>query len=155
MDMQKRKGFFMKISTRGKYAIKLMLDLATYNHGEPVKLKDIARRQNISEKYLEQIVALLHKAVLVKSVRGAHGGYILIYRPEEYTVGRILKAVEGDLSPADCVGVNGTPCENKSNCASFRLWEKLDIAINNVLEEITLADMLEWQNELLIDQYVI
>ena len=145
----------MKISTRGKYAIKLMLDLATYNNGEPVKLKDIARRQNISEKYLEQIVALLHKAVLVKSVRGAHGGYKLIYRPEEYTVGRILKAVEGDLSPADCVGENGTPCENKSNCASFLLWEKLGIAINNVLEEITLADMLEWQNELLIDQYVI
>lgn len=145
----------MKISTRGKNAIKLMLDLATYNHGEPVRLKDIAQRQDISEKYLEQIVAVLHKALLVKSIRGAHGGYILNYQPEEYTVGQILKAVEGDMAPTDCVGTNGAPCENKSTCVSFRLWEKLDTAMNDVLEGITLADMLEWQNELLIDQYVI
>lgn len=85
----------MRISTRGKNAIKLMLDLATYNHGEPVRLKDIAKRQNISEKYLEQIVAVLHKAALVKSIRGAHGGYVLNQMPEKYTVGQILKAVEG------------------------------------------------------------
>ncbi|MDE6433971.1 MAG: Rrf2 family transcriptional regulator [Lachnospiraceae bacterium] len=145
----------MRISTRGKNAIKLMLDLATYNHGEPVRLKDIAGRQNISEKYLEQIVAMLHRASLVKGIRGKHGGYMLNYQPEKYTVGQILKAVEGDLSPTDCVGENGTVCENKGTCVSFRLWEKLDTAINDVLEGITLADMLEWQNELLIDQYVI
>lgn len=145
----------MRISTKGKNAIKLMLDLGTYYNGKPVKLKDIAKRQNISDKYLEQIVALLHKAALVKSVRGAHGGYVLNYPPEQYTVGQILKAVEGDLSPADCVGENGTLCENKGICVSFRLWEKLDTAINDVLQGITLADMLEWQNELLADQYVI
>lgn len=145
----------MMISTRGKNAIKLMLDLATYNHGEPVRLKDIARRQNISEKYLEQIVSTLHKAVLVKSIRGAHGGYVLKYSPGQYTVGQILKAVEGNMSPTDCVGENGTLCVNKSTCVSYRLWEKLDAAINDVLEGITLADMLEWQNELMIDQYVI
>ena len=145
----------MSISTKGKNAIKLMLDLATYDNGEPVRLKDIARRQNISEKYLEQIVAVLHKSALVKSIRGAHGGYLLNYVPEKYTVGQILKAVEGDLSPTDCVGENGTMCANKSTCASFRLWEKLDEAMNGVLEGITLADMLEWQNELRSDQYVI
>ena len=145
----------MRISTRGQNAIKLMLDLATYNHGEPVRLKDIAKRQNISEKYLEQIVSVLHKAALVKSIRGAHGGYVLNYLPKEYTVGQILKAVEGDMSPTDCVGENGSPCENKGTCASYRLWEKLDKAINDVLEGITLEDMLEWQNELLVDQYVI
>lgn len=145
----------MRISSKGKNAIKLMLDLATYNHGKPVKLKEIAKRQNISEKYLEQIVAVLHKAALVKSIRGAHGGYVLNYPPEKYTVRQILKVVEGDLSPTDCVGENGTQCENKSTCVSYRLWEKLDIAINDVLEGITLEDMLEWQNELLIDQYVI
>lgn len=145
----------MKISTRGQNAIKLMLDLATYNYGEPVKVKDIARRQNISEKYLEQIVSVLQKAGLVKSVRGAHGGYILRFLPEEYTVGQILKTVEGSMAPTDCVGENGTPCENKSTCASYRLWEKLDRAMNDVLEGITLADMLEWQNELMTDQYVI
>lgn len=145
----------MKISTKGKNAIKIMLDLATYNMGEPVKVKDIARRQNISGKYLEQIMSILHKAALVKSIRGAYGGYVLKYTPEEYTVGQILKTVEGSMSPTDCVGENGAPCENKSTCVSFRLWEKLDNAINDVLEGITLADMLEWQNELLIDQYVI
>ena len=145
----------MRISTRGKNAVKLMLDLATYNHGEPIRLKDIARRQNISEKYLEQIVAMLHNADLVRGIRGKHGGYMLTYQPEKYTVGQILKAVEGDLSPTDCVSENGNQCENKGVCVSFRLWEKLDAAINDVLEGITLADMLEWQNELLIDQYVI
>ena len=145
----------MKISTRGQNAIKFMLDLATYDTGEPVKLKDIAKRQEISDKYLEHIVALLNKAALVKSIRGIHGGYVLSYPPEKYTVGQILKTVEGDMAPTDCVGANGTPCQNKGTCVSFRLWEKLDNAINDVLEGITLADMLEWQNELQTDQYVI
>ena len=145
----------MKISTKGQNAIKLMLDLATYYQGEPVKVKDIARRQNISEKYLEQIISLLQKAGLVKSIRGAHGGYILRNSPEEYTVGQILKTAEGSMSPTDCVGERGTPCENRATCVSFRLWEKLDTAINDVLAGITLADMLDWQREILADQYVI
>lgn len=145
----------MKISTRGKNAIKLMLDLATYYQGEPVKVKDIARRQNISEKYLEQIIAVLNKATLVKSIRGAHGGYELTSPPEKYTVGQILKTVEGNMAPTDCFGENGTPCENKATCVSYRLWEKLDDAINGVLETITLANLLEWQNEIAADQYMI
>lgn len=145
----------MRISTKGQNAIKLMLDLATYYSGEPVKVRDIARRQGISEKYLEQIISLLNKASLVKSIRGAYGGYNLTSPPEQYTVGQILKAAEGSLSPTDCVGENGSQCENKSTCASFLLWKKLDDAINEVLEGITLADMLEWQNELMTDQYVI
>lgn len=145
----------MRISTKGKNAIKLMLDLATYSHGEVVRLKDIAKRQNISEKYLEQIAAVMHKAALVKSVRGAHGGYVLQYPPEKYTVGQILKAVEGAMSPTDCVGEYAIRCENQNICVSYRLWKKLDMAINGVLEGTTLADMLEWQSDLLIDQYVI
>ena len=100
-------------------------------------------------------MSVLHKAALVKSIRGAHGGYILWLSPEEYTVGQILKTVEGSMAPTDCVGENGTPCENRSTCVSYRLWEKLDTAMNDVLEGITLADMLEWQNELMTDQYVI
>ena len=145
----------MKISSKGKNALKLMLDLATYDHGEPVSVKDIAKRQGISEKYLEQIISMLNKASLVKSIRGAHGGYVLNYPPEKYTVGKILRAVEGDLSPTDCVGENGIPCENKSTCASYRLWEKLDAAVNEVLDGFTLADMVEWQSELQGDNYVI
>ena len=145
----------MKISTKGQNAIKLMIDLATYNHGEPVSVKDIAKRQDISEKYLEQIISMLNKASLVKSVRGAHGGYVLNYPPEKYTVGKILRAVEGDMAPTDCVGENAIPCENKSMCASYRLWEKLDEAVNGVLDGFTLADMVEWQSELQGDHYVI
>lgn len=145
----------MRISTRGKNAIKLMLDLAEHDQTEPIKLKDIAKRQNISEKYLEQIIAELHKAELVKSTRGAHGGYLLRFPPEQYTVGQILRTVEGNLSSTDCSDKNGFPCENRAACASFLLWEKLDTAMNSVLEGITLADMLEWQNGLVIDQYVI
>lgn len=145
----------MRISTRGKNAIKLMLDLATYYQEGPIKIKDVAKRQNISEKYLEQIVAILHRSSLVKSIRGAHGGYALKFPPEKYTAGQILKTVEVSMAPADCVGENGLPCENKATCVSFRLWEKLDTAVNDVLEGITLADMLEWQNELAADQYVI
>lgn len=145
----------MRISSKGKNAIRVMLDLATYNHGEPVSVKDIAKRQDISEKYLEQIISMLNKASLVKSVRGAHGGYVLNYPPEKYTVGKILRTVEGDMSPTDCVGENGICCENKSTCASHRLWEKLDAAVNEVLDGITLADMVEWQSELQGGSYVI
>lgn len=145
----------MKISTKGKYAIKIMLDLATYDNGEPVSVRDIAKRQNISEKYLEQIIGVLNKASLVKSVRGPHGGYVLTDRPEKYTVGKILRVVEGDLSPTDCVGVNGIPCENKSACVSYILWQRLDEAVQEVLESITLQDMQEWQEELQTDYYVI
>ena len=145
----------MKISTRGKNALKFMLDLATYSRGQPVRLKDIARRQHISEKYLEQIVSAIQKAALVQSLRGKNGGYTLRYPPEEYTVGQILKAVEGNMSPTECVGENGIACENKETCVNYKVWERLDAAINSVLEEITLKDMLEWQYGLLIDQYVI
>ncbi|MBQ8085833.1 MAG: Rrf2 family transcriptional regulator [Lachnospiraceae bacterium] len=145
----------MIISTRGKNALKLMLDLATYNTGEMVRLKDIAKRQDISEKYLEQIVSGLMRASLVNSVRGKNGGYTLRYEPKDYTVGQIIKAVENDMAPTDCYGKNSPPCPNKATCANYRLWGRLDMALNDVLEGITLADMLDWQRELYTDQYVI
>ncbi|MBO4292630.1 MAG: Rrf2 family transcriptional regulator [Lachnospiraceae bacterium] len=145
----------MSITTKGKNAMKLMLDLGNHAGGEPVKLRDIARRQDISEKYLEQIVSVLNKAGLVFSIRGAGGGYRLTKRPDEYTVGEIIKCVEGNMAVADCVGNYGNPCFNKANCVCFLLWEKLDDAMNGVLEEITLADLLDWQTELLSDQYTI
>ena len=93
----------MKISTKGRYALRLMLDLATYNTGEPISLKDIARRQEISDKYLEQIISVLNKANYVKSIRGAQGGYTLTNPPEATTVGEVLRVLEGSLSPVDCV----------------------------------------------------
>ncbi|MBE5924838.1 MAG: Rrf2 family transcriptional regulator [Lachnospiraceae bacterium] len=138
----------MIISTRGKNALKLMLDLAEIKTKDMVRLKDVADRQNISEKYLEQIVSGLHKRGLVNSVRGKNGGYSLKYPPEEYTVGQIVRAVESNMNPTDCFGENSAPCPNKSTCVNYRLWGRLDDALNDVLEGITLADMLSWQQEI-------
>ncbi|MCH5265586.1 MAG: Rrf2 family transcriptional regulator [Lachnospiraceae bacterium] len=138
----------MRISMKGKYAIELMIDLAAHNTGQPIKIKDIARRQEISVKYLEQIISSLHKASLVKSIRGSQGGYVLAKEPEEYTVEMILKITERTLSPSDCVGENSVACENKPMCVTNRIWEKLEDAISGVLGDITLADLLGWQREL-------
>lgn len=137
----------MKISTKGRYALRLMLDLATYNTGEPVSIKDIAKRQQISEKYLEQIIAVLNKAGFVRSVRGAQGGYVLKKDPKEYTVGMILRQTEGDLSPVSCIGDEGTPCERKGTCVTVRIYEKINDAVSGVVDHITLSDLLEWQSE--------
>lgn len=144
----------MKISSKGRYGIKLMLDLAVYYKSGPVKIKEIAGRQGISEKYLEQIVSVLNKASYVKSSRGAKGGYELTAPPETYTIGMILRVMEGSLAPVDCVGVNGKPCKNKDNCVTVKIWQRLDDAINSVLDDIKLSDLVDWQNEL-ADQYVI
>ncbi len=144
----------MKISTRGRYALRLMLDLAVYNTGEPVSLKDVARRQQISEKYLEQIISLLNKAGFVRSVRGAQGGYMLKKDPAEYTVGMILRLTEGDLAPVSCVGSDSVACERRQECVTVRIWEQMNDAVNQVVDGITLADMVGWQQEK-ADQYSI
>lgn len=137
----------MKISTRGRYALRLMLDLATYNTGVPVSLKDIAARQDISEKYLEQIISILNKAGFVRSIRGAQGGYSLTKKPEDYTVGMILRLTEGELTPVDCVVPGSAVCEKRSTCVTVRVWEKLYEAISGVVDNITLEDLLTWQAE--------
>ena len=144
----------MKISTKGRYALRLMLDLAIYNTGEPVSLKDVARRQQISEKYLEQIISVLNKAGFVRSVRGAQGGYMLTKEPAEYTVGSVLRLTEGDLAPVSCVGMDSVDCDRRDGCVTGRIWEQLNEAVNNVVDNITVADMVMWQKEQ-ADQYVI
>ena len=145
----------MKISTKGRYALQLMLDLATYNTGEPVSLKDVSRRQDISEKYLEQIISILNKGGLVRSIRGAQGGYLLKKDPKDYTVGMILRLTEGDLAPVACVSSeNDDVCGQKDSCVTIRIWQQINDAVNGVIDHITLADMLQWQSEL-SDQYVI
>lgn len=138
----------MKISTKGRYALRLMLDLATYSAGGPVCLKDVAKRQEISDKYLEQIIAVLNKAGYVKSIRGAQGGYLLKKEPQEYTVGMILRLTEGDLAPVGCVGEEREECERRDICVTNRIWQQVNDAVNNVVDNITLADMLKWQSEL-------
>lgn len=144
----------MKISTKGRYALRLMIDLAMNSVGEPVSLKDVAKRQGISEKYLEQIISVLNRAGYVKSIRGAQGGYLLRRAPEEYTVGMILRLTEGSLAPVTCVEDGDFPCERQENCVTVILWKKINDAINSVVDSITLQDLVDWQNEKNV-QYII
>ena len=118
-----------------------MLDLALNNTGEPISLKDIARRQEISDKYLEQIISVLNKAKYVKSIRGAQGGYILTKRPEEYTVGMILRLTEGSLAPVSCLAQGAAPCPRMSSCRTYDMWKGLDDLIEDYFGKITLADL--------------
>lgn len=138
----------MKISTRGRYALRLMIDLAKNTDGEPIRLKDISFRQQISDKYLEQIIAILNKAGYVKSTRGAQGGYMLKNKPKDYTVGMILRLTEGNLAPVACVEDDSSECDRRESCVTFLLWQKLNNAINDVIDNITLQDLLDWENNL-------
>lgn len=137
----------MKISTKGRYALRLMLDLAQHNTGEMIRIKDISERQNISEKYLEQIITSLKRAGYVKSLRGAQGGYRLTKEPKEYTVGMILRLTEGNMAPVACLEDEINECTMAENCISLRLWKMLDEAVKGVIDHVTLQDMLEWSTE--------
>lgn len=137
----------MKISTKGRYALRLMLDIATDTSGEPVKIKDVAARQEISEKYLEQIIAVLNKAGFVRSIRGAQGGYLLAKQPVEYTVGMILRLVEGSMAPVECLEFDNNTCHRQDSCVTLILWEKINNAVKSVIDTVTLADMIDWQQE--------
>lgn len=133
----------MKISTKGRYAVRVMLDLALHNTGECIKVKDIAARQDISEKYLEQIISALSRAGFVKSVRGAQGGYRLSKDPKEYTVGMILRVTEGSLAPVACLEDDADVCERCDSCETLGVWKDLARAINNVVDNVTVADLVE------------
>ena len=135
----------MKISTKGRYALRLMLDLALNCEGGPVRIREIAARQNISDKYLEQIISVLNKAGYVKSVRGPQGGYQLTRKPEQYTAGMILRLTEGSLAPVACL--DERECLREKSCAAAELWKRLNSAIEGVVDEVTLADLMEWQGD--------
>ncbi len=136
----------MKISTKGRYALRLMVDLAVAERGTPVSLRDVARRQQLSDKYLEQIVTPLSRAGLVRSVRGAGGGYLLTRAPEEYTVGDILRPLEGDLAPVECA-TDDTFCERCDQCVTVELWQEIHRAVSQVVDNTTLADLVERQKK--------
>ena len=145
----------MKISTKGRYALRLMLDLAVNDTGEYITIKNIAKRQEISDKYLEQIITQLSKAGFVKSARGAQGGYMLARRPDEYTVGEILRLMEGSLSPVPCLECSSEVCARASECVTLEVWQELQSAINKVVDNITLADLVTRQKEKTPYNYVI
>lgn len=137
----------MKISTRGRYAIRMMLDLALADSTKPVRVKEIAQRQEISEKYMEQIISILNKAGFVRSIRGPQGGYFLAKKPEDYTVGSILRLTEGSMVPVDCMEYEESGCPRQENCVTWLLWKKLDDAIKGVIDTVTLADLVAWSHE--------
>lgn len=135
----------MKISTKGRYALRLMLDLAIHGGEQaPVSLRDVSRRQQLSDKYLEQIVTPLSRAGLVRSVRGAGGGYLLTRTPAEYTVGDILRPLEGDLAPVECATDAGF-CERCDECVTVELWQEIHRAVSQVVDSITLGDLVKRQ----------
>ena len=132
----------MKLSTKGQYGLKAMYDLALNYGNEPISLKSIAERQEISEYYLEQLMAILRKAGLVRSVRGAYGGYMLTRDPSEITVGDVLRALEGPIGIVDCVlEQDAIKCLKYENCISRIVWEKIRDSIINTIDSITLLDM--------------
>ena len=136
----------MKISTKGRYALRLMLDLALHSGGEAIPLKEVAERQEISDKYLEQIVTQLSRAGLVRSIRGAGGGYLLTRAPEDYSVGEILRVLEGNLAPVSCA--NGTGCcDRAAHCVTLEVWQKIQDAVSGVVDHITLADLVHRYHE--------
>ena len=138
----------MKLSTKGHYGLQAMFDLALH-HGEgPIPLKNVAGRQDISEHYLEQLIAGLRKAGLVKSLRGAQGGYTLARNPDEITVGDIIRVLEGPLAPLDCVDEDSNcSCNRAEDCITRGVWRKVRDSITNVLDSITLGDMCKEAEE--------
>ena len=145
----------MRISTKGLYALRFMLDLAERGGNDFVSLKDIAERQNISKKYLEQIIPILNKSDILRTNRGAQGGYMLARTPDKYTVGEILRLTEGSLAPVACLEHDPVNCERSPECATLPVWQGLYRVINEYLDGITLQNIIDEQRELMIDNYVI
>ena len=131
----------MKISTRGRYALRVMVDLAENGEGY-IPLKDVAARQEISQKYLEGIMADLVKAGFVEGVHGKGGGYKLTKAPETYSIGEILRVTEGDLAPISCLGQNADGCERAAECRTLPMWKKLYGLVNDFFDGVTLVDLM-------------
>lgn len=133
----------MKISTKGRYALRMLLDLALHSSEGFIALKDIAERQDISKKYLEQIVPLLNKSGLLKTNRGYQGGYMLIKEPKDYTVGEILRVTEGSLAPVACLDHPSNDCPRAASCMTLYIWEGLYKTVTEYLDSITLQDIMD------------
>jgi Rrf2 family protein len=132
----------MMISTKGRYALRVMIDLAQNDTREFISLKDVAERQDVSMKYLEMIVSLLHKGKMLESQRGKSGGYRLARKPAEYTIESILTLTEGTLAPVTCVDNGAKNCDRAAGCITLPLWKKLDDVISQYLDSVTLEDLL-------------
>lgn len=135
----------MKISTKGRYALRLLIDLAQHQQDGYISLKDIAARQNISKKYLEQIIPILNRDHILKTNRGFQGGYCLAQPPKDYTIGQVLRLTEGTLAPVTCLKQAPNQCPRWEQCITLPIWQGLEQVINNYLDNITLQDILDQQ----------
>lgn len=134
----------MKLSTKGRYGLRALIDLAQYSEIEPVSISSIAARQGISERYLEQLMAMLKKAGLVKSIRGAGGGYVLMKEMKEISVGDVLRALEGNLEPVECAAFHPEEgCEAAGGCVTKYVWKRINESINHTVDEIKLDQLVE------------
>lgn len=142
----------MMISTRGRYALRVMIDLAEHRSGGYIPMRDVAARQDISLKYIEQIVPVLTKNRLIEGMHGRGGGYRLCREPEDYTAGEILRLVEGDLAPVSCLAEGAPPCPRAAECRTLPMWREFCRIANEYFDSITLASLM---NTPLPDNYVI
>jgi len=136
----------MKLSTKGRYGVKAMVDLAIHYGGEPISIKSISERQKVSEYYLEQLFSALRKAELIKSIRGAQGGYVLNRDPKDITVADIMYVLEGPIEISDCLEEGA--CSNKECCATRILWERIKNSLDNIMQSTTLGDMVKDYNKI-------
>ena len=137
----------MRVSTKGRYALRMMIDLAEHRDEGFISLKDIAQRQGVSKKYLEQIVPIFNQSKLLRTNRGSQGGYMLAKAPSKCTVGEILKLTEGSLAPVACVDQDPVECERSADCPTLPVWQGLAKVINEYLDSITLQDIIDKKHE--------
>jgi len=138
----------MKISTKGRYGLRAMVDLAVYSRGDHISLKSIAERQNISEGYLEQVFSILRKAGLLNSIKGAQGGYVLAEKPTNITVGAVLRVLEGNLSVIDEKSMEEKTNDRIEDCIREKVWSKINTSINEVVDKITLEELMDEYNKM-------
>lgn len=145
----------MKISTKGRYVLRMLIDLAEHQGDGYIPLKEIAQRQGVSKKYLEQIVPMLNKSDILRTNRGFQGGYRLAKAPDKYTVGDILRLTEGSLAPVACLDSGAVECDRSEHCSTLSLWQGLYKVINEYLDSVTLQDLIDSDMENAADDYVI
>ena len=143
----------MMVSTKGRYALTVMVDLAKLSDGGFVSLADIAERENLSMKYLESIISILNKGGMLKSLRGKNGGYKLAREPKDYNISEILLLTEGTLAPVNCIMQDGIQCEKAATCSTLPLWAGLDAVIEKYLSNITLEDIIEGNRKKMLGDY--
>nr|WP_316615020.1 Rrf2 family transcriptional regulator [uncultured Ruminococcus sp.] len=142
----------MKVSTRGRYALRVLIDLAEHNNGSYIPMKDVAARQELSLKYLERILPTLTKAKLIAGVHGKGGGYRLTRSPEKYSVGEVLRLTEGDLAPVACLAPDAEPCPRAAECRTLKMWQGFYDMTNKYFDGISIADLAQTETA---DNYVI